>query len=379
MTVHKRRTGLMALCTAGLLACATILSAGCDDGDDGGSTCTFDQSVPSARYLCQSVVLEREDPAPGISIYTFDPESGPMCLNGSNYRVIARDGTTDELVFFMPGGGACFPGDGICLAENSTAPRTLPNNLFVSNDPAVNPLWSGANLVLINYCDASLHAGDTATQQPSGEVRNFRGLRNVSAAIDVARERYPVPSRIILASDSGGSLGALIAVVTLRAAYPDTPIFVVQNGAPGVIAGDVDPEFTDGLIDGWGVRSSVPSGCTDCFSDGHLLPIVRYVLDTDDNVRFASFTSTRDSILNVFLAAGDTGMTAADYERFVRTELPALAAAYPGRYGSFVINGTAPSANSFTLENEGVTYGDWLTDFLSGAASWSSVIAPPPE
>jgi hypothetical protein len=56
------------------------------------------------------------------------------------------------------------------------------------------------------YCDGSTFGGDNDVNDPGfpfGKTRYHRGLRNVSAGMDVAREMFPDAKQITVYNDAG--------------------------------------------------------------------------------------------------------------------------------------------------------------------------------
>jgi hypothetical protein len=93
-----------------------------------------------------------------------------------------------------------------------------------------NPIgdWS---IVYVPYCDGSVFTGDHDVDDasfPFGSVRFHRGLRNLSAAMDLAHTTFPHASRILLAGSSAGGAGASVfAPFLARFLYGNTPKLLV--------------------------------------------------------------------------------------------------------------------------------------------------------
>ncbi|MBW2550967.1 MAG: hypothetical protein JRE73_09385, partial [Deltaproteobacteria bacterium] len=65
------------------------------------------------------------DAVEGVKTFHFavpdDPAAeprGPLCLRGTEYTIDTREGSSDELVIFLQGGGACW--EDFCSAFEET-------------------------------------------------------------------------------------------------------------------------------------------------------------------------------------------------------------------------------------------------------------------
>lgn len=358
------------------------------------AACEEDEPAPQCAEegagRCLGVFTADEVTTDGdVTTHTFVGTDGPTCIYGSDYRIFSRPGESDTLMFYLPSDGAALPGATPLLTGRGTAPPSPLLNGLLDSDPSDNPVTSDVDLVYISPCDGSLYAGDVESEEDGGEseedsgdirIRYQRGLRNISAGIDIGRELFPNPERIILAGSGGGSFGVLLVALTVLEAFPETDVYVIQDGAVGLAKGDIDDAFVPGVIEAWNIVPSLPEGCgLACFDNGHLTPIVRYMLDTYDNIRFAAFSSAQDSNVRTFLnlLSPVVRISGEDYQHFVEIELADLAEAYPGRYGYFVVNGNAASFISldghFDYEVDGVSFGAWLASFLADDEGWASV------
>lgn len=357
-----------------LLAGGLALSlAGCEEDEPAP------QCAEEGADRCLGVFTADEVTTDGdITTHTFVGTDGPTCIYGSDYRIFSRPGESDTLMFYLPSDGAALPGATPLLTSRGTAPPSPLLNGLLDNDPSDNPVTSDVDLVYISPCDGSLYAGDVEIEEDDGDIRYQRGLRNISAGIDIGQELFPNPERIVLAGSGGGSFGVLLVALTVLEAFPETDVYVIQDGAVGLAKGDIDDAFVPGVIEAWNIVPSLPEGCgLACFDNGHLTPIVRYMLDNYDNIRFAAFSSAQESVVRTFLDLIPPEISGEDYQGFVENELADLAEEYPGRYGYFVVNGNAASFTGldgrFDYEVDGVSFGAWLASFLADDEGWASV------
>ena len=345
----------------------------------------------------------------GITQRDYDVGSGPVCLYGAAYQSLFFPSERDELLIFLNGGGACwsefclatwtpdsslsFPGiEGDCGEDKQECFDALSFTGITSPDAETNPFRDWGMLVL-PYCDGSLYLGDAATDTDGdGEIdRSQRGLANLTAGLEHARDKHPNPSRIVLAGSSGGGFGTIPASILTRFIWPDVPIDVINDSGIGV-AKDGDADFIETLKEDWQPTAFVPESCEDCMSDGHLFDMLRWQLERDPNMRMGAFSTENDLIIGtLFLQLGS-----GEFGAQVLTQTQAMAAQFPGRYVPFLAPGSAHTVlklrNNLTIEADeaflpfplslggyedvevnGVTVLDWMQQMLDPEATWEAV------
>lgn len=139
----------------------------------------------------------------GVTTATFDVESGPRCMRGDPFRASVREGSSDDLLVFLQGGGACF--SELCLAVVK-APSGMPGVDVLDTVSATNP-FRYHDVAYAPYCDGSMFSGDAEVDEDGdGTVdRYHKGLANLTATLELAKERFPEPPRVVLAGSSGGA------------------------------------------------------------------------------------------------------------------------------------------------------------------------------
>ena len=332
---------------AGLLVLLLATSAGCSADDSAAIDAAGSAPAPGMAELeaaglfaplGQAVIAETATVG-AATTYTLDPASGPRCLRGAPFRYSVRDGASDELLVFLQGGGACW--SEFCLAVNK-APLGVPEVDVLRADLPLNP-YRDHDLVYLPYCDGSLFAGDRDHDDDGdGAIdRYHRGLRNLAAALDGARARFPQPSRVVLAGSSGGAYGSLAALPLLRRLYPKVPIDIIEDSGPG-LGRPGEPAFLAKLLGEFGAERLIPPSCVTCQGAAHLTPLRRWQLqhlrggaDGLGEVRVATVAALRDGILaDVFL-----DIPGAAFETALRMETGALAAEFPERYRRLLMPG----------------------------------------
>ncbi len=367
-----------------------LLISACGKSESPPESRPFQELVEQGitRYFGEAVVSEKTE-EDGETTYTFDSASGPMCLRGTPYRTAARETGSEDLLIFLSGGGACWSDMCLVLGE---AEAGIPDTGILNPELESNPVrdW---NVMFLPYCDGSLFAGDADwDDDEDGQIdRYHRGLRNASAALDVARERFPSPRRILLAGSSAGGFGTIVMTVLARLKWPNVPLFVVNDSGVGIVKAD-QPDFVAGLVEEWGAERLLPASCPDCIANGHLIGLVEWGLAQDDNLWISVFSSYGDMVIaTMFLQIGEAGFKPALLEETGR-----LNAAFPDRYKAFLVEGNGHSilfmeesgpisdvfpggemfGDSIQLHGytdtiiDGISFGEWLKAMIDGDPAW---------
>ena len=214
-----------------LLILGAFSMGGCHSGDDG---------VEAGGVAAAWVVVDVDE--------TACPEA--RCGDGSPYRWAYREGSGDGLLLFFQGDGACFTrrscwdnvmsfdGGGrlVYSMDNTTPlPPDLDDYIFDQTDPA-NPFRT-YDVVYLPYCTGDMGVGTTCRSWWfKGETREtyFHGAANVNAVLDWTRERYPTPSKLVIAGTSAGGYAAMSAMERILEDYPAGEILYVTDGALGI-------------------------------------------------------------------------------------------------------------------------------------------------
>ncbi len=325
---------------------------------------------------------------------------GPVCIAGSDYSVFTRQGDPKKLLIFLQGGGACWQGFYNCnvLGEAQSPPEEGPfPGVFDSTMQQVNP-FADYSVVYMPYCDGSTFGGDNDVDDanfPFGPTRHHRGLRNVSAGLDVAKEMFPKAKQITVMGHSAGGVGAaaftpfltrfVFGNKTKLTVYNDAGPIAVNLGTPPWAGGpDIPWLSVYARQNDWQFQQFYPQSCIDdgrCNAFGQQTGIIDWRLENDSTLR-EGFYETDSDATNRFFAQGDgSRMDPVVYRELILTEHGALNAAYPRRYKRFIVSGddthgavqaTAPSPSfpfpqpdSFYMqEANGTLLTKWATEFV---------------
>lgn len=321
----------------------------------------YDQGID--KYLGVFTPSSSNTTPQGITEHNFTGIDAPICFTGNQFSMFTRDGSSNNLLIFTQGGGFCSPM--ACDAVPTGIPL-LPLGILNPND-AQNTL-ANYNLGYVPYCDGSGMMGDNEVDSDGDGVndRFFKGLKNLSASLDVIAQTYPSPDKIVLAGQSAGGFAAHAALPLVRKLYPDTKIIVINDAGVGVASSGIIPK----LLDYWNANAFLPASCDNCLgADGNLTDYHAYQLSQDDNFTLAYTSSKQDSVIAA-------GMGAAAHELELIEATNELNAAYPIRFQGLIGNGEYHTTlqRDFHRPIGNTTVSQWVTDMINESNDWITII-----
>lgn len=194
------------------------------------------------KYMGDFTPVLSEDVGEGWTKHTFDPNggAGPICVAGTPYSAYTKEGNPSKLLIMLQGGGACWQNFYFCnILTEDQAPPPPPVGIwgdsFDTGDEIIPNPVGDYSVVYTPYCDGSIFTGDNDVIDanfPFGPIRFHRGLRNLTAGIDLAKATFPNPHRILVAGSSAGGVGAAaFAPFLTRFAYGNFALLSVFNDA----------------------------------------------------------------------------------------------------------------------------------------------------
>lgn len=349
-----------------------------DDPDKGLNAVAREELATAGltKYMGEFEPAQSVDVGDGWIQHIFDPDggNGPMCVAGTAFSAFTKAKNPASLLIMLQGGGACWQDFYNCniLAE-AQAPPPPPVGIWADSFDTGNSVIPNPNgdwsIVYMPYCDGSVFSGDNDVVDasfPFGPIRFHRGLRNLTAGIDLAKSMFPHASRIMVAGSSAGGVGAAgFAPFLARFAYGNTQQLMIFNDAGPVAINTLDVDNVLARANDWQFGQFFPASCTDCDDLGQGTTIIKWRLDNDVTVR-DSFYSTDGDLTNRFFLNVPTQEM---YRDLIVTEHGLLNDAYPDRYKRFIRSGddshTALQTPLFYLaEADGVPLHEWTGEFL---------------
>jgi hypothetical protein len=333
------------------------------------------------KYLGQFEPVATSDVGDGWTKHTFDPDggNGPICIAGTPFSAFSREGDPKKLLIFEQGGGACWQDFYFCniLAEDQEPPAP-PVGIWDFDNPD-NP-FADYSVLYMPYCDGSVFSGDNDVTDPNfpfGPVRFHRGMRNQSAAMDVARTLFPTAKEITVSGSSAGGVGVDgFAPFLVRFLWGNVPRLTVLNDA-GPVAVNLDaPGAVAARAADWQFGQFYPASCTECDDLGKATAVIDWRLTRDTTIREAWYETDGDATNRFFLQVP----TQAAYRDLILDQSDELADAHPDRYKRFIKSGddshTAVQTPLFYSQTiDGVTLDEWTENLLSPSGmGWDDLV-----
>ncbi|MFK7897039.1 MAG: pectin acetylesterase-family hydrolase [Myxococcota bacterium] len=364
-----------------LLALTTIALLGNNDRGLQPSAYMELEESGVTKYMGKFVPKSSEDVGDGWTKHTFDTEDGegPICISGTEFSVFTRPGLIKSLLIFEQGGGACWQDFYNCniLSEDQEPPG--PRSGIFDFDSRDNP-FRFYSVVYMPYCDGSVFTGDNEVEDanfPFGPVRYHRGLRNQTAALDLAHEVFPDSKRVTISGSSAGGVGATAFTPFLaRFAWGNRVKLTVLNDAGPVTTNLSDTVSVAARAADWDFGKFYPESCTECDDMGQSTAVIKWRLDNDTTVREAFYETDLDQTNRFFL---NLLFDPVGFRNLIVTEHGLINEAHPERYKRFIVAGdtshTALQSDLFyTQDANGVLLNDWTYDFLKGNQSWVDIV-----
>ena len=310
-----------------------------------GVTKYVDQFAPVASF-----------PAPGTTDWVqhlFDPNApvlpeGPTCITGSPYSVFTRARDPEKLLILLQGGGACWQDFYNCspVIDGQEPPPQAGQGGLVDSFLGIDNPISDYSIVYLPYCDGSVFIGDNTLFDPAfGEAlgvpqlqfRFHRGLQNLSAGMDVAKNLFPEASKILVAGSSAGGVGAAsFAPFLARFAFGNDTDLVVLNDAGPNASNLNEVDAAGKRANDWQFGQFFPASCTDCGAYEQGTEIVKWRLKNDKTIREAFYSTDGDCTNRFFV---NLLFDPAGYRDLVVDTHGEINQKFPNRYKRFIRSG----------------------------------------
>jgi photosystem II stability/assembly factor-like uncharacterized protein len=304
----------------------------------------------------------------------FDPaERGAICLDGSSYQASFHRGSTNGLLVYLGGGGACWDYDSCWVfgTASRSAGDAYEGGITDFSNPA-NPFhdWS---ILYVPYCDGSVFTGDHVADY-RGVQTYHHGLRNLSAAISTAVANLPNPDRIVISGSSAGGYGTFAGYAVSRVAYPDAEILSFNDSGPGL----QNPYATDDVAArsaNWDFERRFPASCRRCGEQFTFF--YEWIFEHDPLARVSLFSYRQDGVISMFL-----GLGGADYENLLFDVTDQVARRWRGRFARYFELGEGHTILAYDdfygLRVNDVSLREWTQAFLDDSPGWTDVIQSDP-
>ena len=361
----------------------SLLSAACGDNGGGGSAADAGGADAGPPFD----VTQRE--------WTWFPVDGNTCMNGSATGIgLNLDYSSDKLVFFLEGGGACFNDyscgqvahqNGFGEAQLADFAAYAEESGILDRDDADNPV-AGWSYVFIPYCTGDVHAG----AQPDGEGGlDYVGYGNVTRAATLVADRMGGSlTQVLLTGQSAGGFGAAYNYDQVATIFggASVPVDLLDDSGPPMSNTYLTPCFQAMVRERWNLEATLPADCTDCVDEdgGGLIHLVDAMAAKWSERRLGIISSLRDNTIRQFYGFGypdcenPQGVMAAEafqagIEELRDVILPPLDNARAYTIDSQEHVWTDNPLGS--VEVDGVTLSSWIAAVVGGG-DWDSVTPP---
>jgi len=312
--------------------------------------------------------------ATGTWTWVDFPDSA--CQDGTPTGIGVSRGTSEDLVLYLNGGGACWDAlTCLFLQTATTGPfgraqfealeAELPGSIL-DRDLGGNP-FREATLVYVPYCTGDVHAGDRVASYGSAPVAwHHVGRANVAAYLRRLAATFPAPRRLVVSGSSAGGFGALVNYDAARRAWPAAEALLLDDSGPPLLAADTSPALLPAWRAAWGTDAFLDPLCGEPCRSG-FAPLLSVLAGRYPADRLALLSSTQDGVISWYF-----GLDGASFQAAQDRMLAEVLAPLP-RARSFVVPGTGHTMlggpAGFT---QGVPLLEWLSQAWSGDAAWAS-------
>ena len=304
------------------------------------------------------------------------------------FRFWTRQGTSDRLVIYFEGGGACWDdltcsiprfadsrgeGDGFFKAEliPSDAPERMSGIFDLAN--ARNPLrdWS---FVYVPYCTGDVHTGANTARYRNADTGapfqiEHRGADNFRVVLEWIKANFDTPEQILVAGSSAGAYGAQAHYVRIRNTFPRSRAALLGDAGQGVATQD----FVDARNSAWhyqlphSVFGAAPLTADD--------DVVARLAEHYPRDRFAQYTTAHDITQSAFYALMGVENACSAWSLKMRHDLSGRQAA--PNFRSYVAAGQTHtilrSRLFYTEASGGAPFAEWLAALVGDSGeSWQN-------
>jgi hypothetical protein len=263
--------------------------------------------------------------------------AGAICRDGSPTGVYIRKGTTDKLVIYLEGGGACSD-DHFCAFNPKNVDQVLAGNgqtvigstagavaghqqpgVYTDNtgvqgmfdtSNAANP-YKDWNMVYVPYCTGDVFFGTAKNATVPGATnpgpQQFVGYDDMKLFIGrIVPTFKDKVSKVVLTGASAGGFGTALNFSMVQDAFGDIPVLAIDDSGP-----PFDDQYMPVCMQKkwraqWGFAGSMPPDCTECqqADGGGLVKLADFLLRKHPAARIAIISSMYDEVIRLFYTVG---------------------------------------------------------------------------
>ena len=302
------------------------------------------------------------------------------CDDGTPTGIGVNPGTSNNLLVFINGGGACWAYD-LCFVLNASVhgPYGKPQfdaefggatakGSILSRD-AGNP-FADYTYVFVPYCTGDVHAGAKVTTYTNGtdsRVMHHVGHLNFLAFMKRIAATWPTPDKAVLSGASAGGFGAAMNYNVFRQYFAASKASYLIDDSGPVFKGDELPQgYRDAWYASWGLDQTLGPICPDCQMD--LSAFMTGLGKNYPTDRMALLSSLQDQTISGYFvqSPGTFQANLLDTATTVLDPIPNFHYFFvPGKTHTMV-------GNPARFTSNGVGLWTWLTQMINDDPAWTS-------
>lgn len=346
-----------------------LVAASCGGDDSSGAEAAADTAADT------TTTAPTDETATAVEAGAWEqhvPGGDCQCGDGSEFSFWSRAADPEKVLLYFQGGGACFsletcdPADPTyTLVADGSQATASDSGVFALDNPD-NPFrdWS---IVFVPYCTGDVHLGDNTTTYGPGVTVNHKGYVNAKAAFDYMVDAFPDAAEVFVTGSSAGGVPAPLFGGLASDAYPEADVAVLADASG---AYPDNPPVNEAIGTLWGTYNNVPD-----WPENEGLEPADYSIPGlfvqsglhDPDIRFGRYDNAYDEVQQTFsslagLSDGDLlDIIQANEAGIEEDGVPVASYIAPGTDHTIL-----GSNGMYDLEVEGVSFLDWLNDFVAG-------------
>ncbi|MFY9269073.1 MAG: pectin acetylesterase-family hydrolase [Candidatus Manganitrophaceae bacterium] len=320
----------------------------------------------------------RREPQGEWEVFFFNPaEERAICLFGGEYQVSIRGGASNNVLFYLQGGGACWSAL-TCLGGTATktAERSSADGILDASRP--DNSFKDWNIIFVPYCDGSVFSGDNVVQYRNvledRDVTTYHhGLHNLGAAITAMQRTFPNPDKVLVAGSSAGGYGVPYGMMMAKLVFPKQSNWVLSDAGPGIQnVNDISERVQ--REENWPFPQYLPASCPRCREQPAYL--YEWALSRDPNLRVGLFSYLRDFVIRLFLLIPE----GPEFEALLRQVTDDMVSRVGDRFHRFFIPGERHTILLdplfYEVQSNGFSMAAWTEAMVNNNdAGWPDLVA----
>ncbi len=282
-----------------------------------------------------------DDPSDGIDWVKVDLP--PPCVSGDGSRtfIMVSRGSSNNLIVYFEGGGACTDYVTCSLTVITLHPKFTMSKLMAKMGifNRANPLNPFRNwtFVYIPYGTGDVHIGNRVMKYRIPLFGLSKTVYHVGFVNAVVALRWIAQQsdfdKIVIAGSSAGGYGTVMHFLTAREIFGRS-VVVINDAGPGLVS-EKDPKFSfDAAAESWGWLQNLPEDALSYVRDEPIYAI-EYVFDRYGDSVYGLFEDKKDLVIGTaFLKYSPS-----EFEEKLMSVTSEIRSEYPNLYYRFLVNG----------------------------------------